>query len=324
MKLDPVSAAPVSTVRIADIQIGTRRRVSLGRLDRLQRSIAARGLINPIVLRNGHDLVAGQRRLEACKRLGWTSIPARHVERMSDEELRAIELEENSERLALNDYDASAARLAEIRQAEADLKAKAEAEFRSNVDRNSKRGRKNEGRPPKAGSRRDVAEATGASATEQHRVERHVMLADQFPFLKRPGWQMHSVLTAGHHLEQLPEAERSKLAALLDQDNIPPRKAIDIIANVASLPAQDRRVIWQQATSSDSHIRAQALAKAAALPPEPDPGLTRLNTASGELKRAATSCRDHAFKPRIGALQTAAEELYEAFLAKHREQGGRT
>jgi hypothetical protein len=49
--------------------------------------------------------------------------PARHVEDLSDKALRAIELDENTEREAYLDYEASRQRLAEILQA--DLKAAA-------------------------------------------------------------------------------------------------------------------------------------------------------------------------------------------------------
>jgi hypothetical protein len=72
---------------------------------------------------------------------------------MSDEELRDIEVEENTERLDLGSYDRSKQRLAEIRQAEADAKREAAeearrlAEFRSESERNSR------GRPPEPGSR---------------------------------------------------------------------------------------------------------------------------------------------------------------------------
>lgn len=77
----------------------------------------------------------------------------------SDEDLRAIEFDENREREGLSTYDDSKQRLAEIRQAEADLraraerKAQAEADSRSTVERESKPERK-----PKPGSRRAIAD----------------------------------------------------------------------------------------------------------------------------------------------------------------------
>jgi hypothetical protein len=70
------------------------------------------------------------------------------------------------------------ARLAQIRQAEADLKAKAATpEKRSK----SKRNQRGAGRHKQAGSKRNVAEETGISPAEQVRVEKHVAIAEQYP-----------------------------------------------------------------------------------------------------------------------------------------------
>lgn len=122
--MNKISDAAVRLVGIADISIGKRRRQKLGRLTSLTKSIQLHGLIHPIILRNGNELVSGQRRLEACKQLGWKTIPARSVELLSDQELRPIEYDENNQRLTFADFEASSARLAQIRQAEAELKAK--------------------------------------------------------------------------------------------------------------------------------------------------------------------------------------------------------
>jgi hypothetical protein len=48
----------------------------------------------------------------------------------SDEELRALELDENTERVDLDDYEASKQKLAEMHQAEAEAKREAEEEAR--------------------------------------------------------------------------------------------------------------------------------------------------------------------------------------------------
>ena len=115
-------------------------------------------------------------------------------------------LDENREREALNDYDASKMRLAEIRQAEADLKAKAtQDELRAQSAGNSRsRGR---GRPKDVASRKSVAKAIGTSETAVHNTEKHVALAEQYPFLQRRSWVQHSVLEAGVGLETLPELD---------------------------------------------------------------------------------------------------------------------
>lgn len=50
-----------------------------GPLGDLTRSIEAVGLLNPVIVDRGHNLLAGRRRLEACRAQGWRSIPAKVV-----------------------------------------------------------------------------------------------------------------------------------------------------------------------------------------------------------------------------------------------------
>lgn len=76
-----------------------RQRRELTNLDELAESISRLGLIHPVVVtREGLELVAGERRLSACKLLGWTSIPVQYVDELDPAKLRAIELEENIKR----------------------------------------------------------------------------------------------------------------------------------------------------------------------------------------------------------------------------------
>jgi N6-adenosine-specific RNA methylase IME4 len=67
---------PISGERpIASIRFGERHRRDLGNVDSLATSIADLGLMHPVVITPDGDLIAGARRLEACKRIGWTDIP---------------------------------------------------------------------------------------------------------------------------------------------------------------------------------------------------------------------------------------------------------
>lgn len=62
-------------VKISDIQVNPGRREAAPEpVTELAKSIAAVGLLNPIMLTGNHTLVAGLHRLEAPKRLGWTEI----------------------------------------------------------------------------------------------------------------------------------------------------------------------------------------------------------------------------------------------------------
>ena len=73
------SATIKQNIRIKDVKIGSRFRKDLGDIDSLVRSINDIGLLHPIVINENHELIAGQRRLEAYKKLGHTSIPCRVV-----------------------------------------------------------------------------------------------------------------------------------------------------------------------------------------------------------------------------------------------------
>ena len=74
-------------------------------LAELSQSIAENGLIQPIIVRKsdiiGYELIAGERRLRACKRLGMTEIPA-VVKEVSDQESRKQAIIENLQRSNLN------------------------------------------------------------------------------------------------------------------------------------------------------------------------------------------------------------------------------
>lgn len=71
----------------------------------LKESIETKGLLHPIVLRQtpqGMELVAGERRLEACRQLGWKLIEYKDKGDLTNEEAQLIELEENIKRQDLS------------------------------------------------------------------------------------------------------------------------------------------------------------------------------------------------------------------------------
>lgn len=79
-----------------------RQRKDLGDLSDLERSLEETGLIQPIVLRQGNILVAGERRLTSAKNLGWTEIDYHNLEDLSDDDAQVVELEENVKRLSMS------------------------------------------------------------------------------------------------------------------------------------------------------------------------------------------------------------------------------
>jgi ParB family chromosome partitioning protein len=64
---------------VEKIRVGPRHRRDLGDLDGLAASIEDIGLLNPITVDDTGLLLAGARRLAACKLLGWERAPVNFV-----------------------------------------------------------------------------------------------------------------------------------------------------------------------------------------------------------------------------------------------------
>src|ERR1700732_600220 len=67
-------------MKIDQIQVGFRYRRELGDVRALADSIAEVGLLHPVVVTQEGRLIAGQRRLEACRLLGLTEVPVALVD----------------------------------------------------------------------------------------------------------------------------------------------------------------------------------------------------------------------------------------------------
>ncbi len=79
-----------------------RQRKELTNVPVLADSIKRVGLIHPVVIRrDDNSLVAGERRLEACRSLGHTHINAQFLDELDQLTAHAVELEENIKREAL-------------------------------------------------------------------------------------------------------------------------------------------------------------------------------------------------------------------------------
>ena len=85
-------------IPIKDIKIKRRVRKDLGDLSALKESLKLYGLMNPITLNKKYELIAGERRLQAAKQLGWTTINANIIDNLSEIEQLEMELEENNQR----------------------------------------------------------------------------------------------------------------------------------------------------------------------------------------------------------------------------------
>jgi ParB/RepB/Spo0J family partition protein len=171
--LQPKNNAPRSqTVALTAVKVGDRRREDFGDLDSLAKSIRQHGLLHPIVVTENLELMAGERRLRACMRLGWSEIDVRMLDDLTDTERRAIELEENIRRKDLTEYERSKALVsladtaAEVDKEEADLAADFAAKSR--------------GRPTVPGSDARIADRIGVPVRTLQDTRQHVAAVETF------------------------------------------------------------------------------------------------------------------------------------------------
>lgn len=95
---------------IDDIKVGDRDRADLGDIRELAESIAAVGLLHPVVVTGSGGLVAGGRRLAAVRELGWAEVPVTVVDLATAADVLRGEADENTCRKPLTPYEASRAR----------------------------------------------------------------------------------------------------------------------------------------------------------------------------------------------------------------------
>lgn len=100
MSAETITATAIDAyLFIESVRVVNRHRTDLGNMQALMDSIEDVGLLNPITVTSDSRLVAGQRRIEACRRLGWDSVPVRVAANL-DEAARLLraERDENLER----------------------------------------------------------------------------------------------------------------------------------------------------------------------------------------------------------------------------------
>lgn len=89
-------------VKITDLRISkNRQREEVKDIDKLADSIAEFGILEPIIIDDEGNLIAGFRRTSAAMLLGWDTVPAIRRTDLSDIDKKRIELEENIQRQQL-------------------------------------------------------------------------------------------------------------------------------------------------------------------------------------------------------------------------------
>jgi ParB family chromosome partitioning protein len=100
--LEKINRGKPVMIKIADIKIDNRIRTDYGDINGLSVSIEKFGLLHPICIDRGKNLIAGERRLRAHIKLGREDIEVKYLEDLSPVQKKEIELEENIQRKELD------------------------------------------------------------------------------------------------------------------------------------------------------------------------------------------------------------------------------
>ena len=82
-------------IRIEDIKVRKRVRRDLGDVSPLMESMKKYGLLAPIIVNKSYELIAGRRRLEAARLLGWKTVTVTVLDRDEEAEKLEMEIDEN-------------------------------------------------------------------------------------------------------------------------------------------------------------------------------------------------------------------------------------
>ena len=105
----PASSVVSYNLNISELRPSLNQIREVENLNDLMRSILEKGLLQPIIVRMinnniNYEIVAGNRRYSACKKLGWKKIPCQIVD-ITDMEAFEISIVENVQRKTLNPID---------------------------------------------------------------------------------------------------------------------------------------------------------------------------------------------------------------------------
>lgn len=157
-------------MRIEAVRVHDRHRKDLGDIAALAKSIAAGTLLNPITVTSDGQLIAGQRRLEACRSLGWDQIAAVVADDLDSAVARlTAERDENTERKAMTPEELVRLGLAleELERPRAAERKSASQFGGVHVNTTDDQGK----------TREKVADAVGMSTTTYHRAKKVVEAA---------------------------------------------------------------------------------------------------------------------------------------------------
>ncbi len=154
-------------IDINKIEVGERIRKQLGDIDELAQDIKSNGLINPPVITPDYELIAGERRLQALKELGYEQIEVRVMTVDDLEHKLNLEINENENR---KDFTKSE-RIEYARQLERIERAKAKERQGNRNDLNIVENFPESGN---ANTRDVVAKKLGIGSGKQYEKEKYI------------------------------------------------------------------------------------------------------------------------------------------------------
>ena len=157
-------------IDIEKVKIGDRIRKDMGDLKELSDDIAKNGLINPPVVTPDFELIAGERRLEAMKKLGYKQVEVRIMKVEDAEHKLNLEINENENRKDFNKSE----RIEYARQLERIERVKAKQRQATSTGGNNPQLSQNFAEAEKGKADDLVAEKMGIGSGEQYRKEKYI------------------------------------------------------------------------------------------------------------------------------------------------------
>ncbi len=117
---------------------------------------------------------------------------------------------------------------------------------------------------------RSEAEEKPITAARVEEAVQEVEAVNEYPFMRERNWRDYEILEGRHHLDALPEEERPRAVALVDQDYIPAMYANQMLSYLRRHKADQRAEIYRLNESDDPMERSLAITTAAEKPPMPD------------------------------------------------------
>lgn len=191
------------TLPINEIKVTGRRREDFGDIDGLAESIRKYGLLHAITVDDESNLIAGERRLRACKSLGWSEIPVRLLRELTDDEKAEIELEENVRRKDLTPYEQSRV-LVKLAEVAANV---LRSDSLPNASNESSRKRGGQSKPD---SETKIADRIGVPQQTINVAKQHVAAVTRYPELAVVAPTQKDAITVAKNLDTLPDEARTE------------------------------------------------------------------------------------------------------------------